>query len=171
MFEGYCLLLLLTVLWITDRCRAWSWSQMYNCINIVRTLSRGCRIELAKIITFCFAYPGTIATEMLCLKLPLIFFLLSRCSIWCSLSNCLNIQPHGCQLSVCKQVKCAQDLMTMLSCISCPLCSLACPETACPWHSTTFCQVRPCTVSHRWKHAALPYAGSAGEIINAIMPC
>lgn len=53
--------------------RTWSWGQMYNCIIIVPILSSGCRTEKEKIVTFCFAFPGTIATERQLLKQPLFF--------------------------------------------------------------------------------------------------
>jgi len=47
---------------------------------------------------------------------------------------------------------------------------LARPETACPWPARLSARGRYALVSHGWRHAAVLYAGSAGEIQNAIKP-
>lgn len=145
-------------------------SQMCDCINIVHILFSGCSIERAKIIASLLPRQAPYQWNAV-LKIIMGF---SFYPFVPDGAACQTVLTHCSMSAKCQRVRrwnVHEIWWLMLSFISCLLCYLACLETACPWHSTTFCGVRLCTGSLGRKHTALVYTGSAGEIRNTMLPC
>lgn len=143
---------------------------MYYCINTAHTLFSGYRIEWAKIITFCFAYPRHHSNWNAQLKITIgfSFYPFVPYGTPCQLSQ--HPVPWVPAISVTGNEMCTRfDEWCWFSWAVCSI-TWHCPEAACPWHSRTFWLSVWAVPLLLWREAALLCAGSTGKKMNTIMP-